>query len=64
MLIDDFGYEDLVFALAQGGLKIRLDPRSNRMFQLQELLEVFHQDSSDEDADLVLINRLPADMQR
>lgn len=47
MVIDDFGYEDLILYLAQSGMKIFLDEKRNVIFRRQSLLEHFATDSSE-----------------
>lgn len=58
MLIKYFGYEDLIFMLAQRGIQIYLDEWSKVTFGAQQMLEQFCTKASE--ADIVLINDLPS----
>lgn len=59
MLVDDFGYEDLIFSLAQKGISIYLDAYRVELFKRQLLLQ--HFTSNPYDANIILTNELPCD---
>lgn len=64
MLIDDFGYEDLIFELAtKYGVKIFLDgTKSAELFRLQQCLDHFCIDQTE--ADIILVNKLATDTKK
>lgn len=57
MLIDDFGYEDLLYDLAQKGIRICLDLQRSEIFQRQQILDLFT--NNFDDADIIVLNQLP-----
>lgn len=62
MLIDNFGYEDLIFELARNSVKVFLDPQSAEMFKMQQLDEYFCNDENE--ADIVLVKKLAEDTEK
>lgn len=60
MLIDDFGYEDLIFNLATKGIKIYLDAYRSEIFTRQQIAHYFTTDFSN--ADILLMNHLDNDL--
>lgn len=59
MLIDSFGYEDLIFELSKKGVKIFLDTQSMQIFKLQQNLDQFCTNQTE--ADIILVNKLAED---
>lgn len=62
MLIDDFGYEGLIFELMQKGFKICLIDRHINIFRRLNSLHLVEKDSNS--ADIILVNQLSSDIQR
>lgn len=62
MLIDDFGYEDLIFDLAQRGILIYLDALRVELFKRQLLLQHFTLDPYE--AHIILTNELASDTKK
>lgn len=56
MLIDDFGYEDLLFDLLMSGIKICLDLKRSEIFKRQQILEYF--ETNPDEADIIITNEL------
>lgn len=59
MLIDDFGYEDLIFDLAKRGISIYLDAPRVELFKRQLLFQHFTSDPYK--ANIILTNELVSD---
>lgn len=62
MVIDSFGYEDLIFELAKNSIEIFLDPQSAEIFKLQPYSDYFCNDENE--ADIVLVNELAKDTEK
>ncbi|XP_055323392.1 uncharacterized protein LOC129578607 [Sitodiplosis mosellana] len=63
MLIDNFGYEDLIFELVKNEVKIYLDPEySTEIFKWQQCLDQFCTDQAE--ADIILVNKLAEDTEK
>lgn len=56
MLVDDFGYEDLLFMLAERDIDIQLDEKRVEIFKRQNLLNYFCTDSNE--AKITLVNHI------
>lgn len=62
MLIDEFGYEDLLFMLAENGVKIHLNEKCAKIFGEQNLVQHFCKDQND--ADIILVDKFSSDIQK
>lgn len=62
MLVEDFGYEDLIFKLAQEGITICLDDKRIEIFKRLDSLHFFHMNKNT--AQIRLVDQFPSDIQR
>ncbi|XP_031631109.1 uncharacterized protein LOC116345667 [Contarinia nasturtii] len=62
MIIDDFGYEDLIFLLAKKGIKIYPDTKRVEIFNRQQISNVFCMDF--QQAEVYLVDQLPDNVQK
>lgn len=60
MLVDDFGYEDLLFMLAKNGFKIHLTEKLTEIFETQKLLQYFCNEPNK--ANIILVDKLSNDV--
>lgn len=56
MLVDDFGYENLLFMLAKKGIKVFLDDKTTEIFKRQDILHHFCNDRNE--AKITVVNHL------
>lgn len=56
MLVNEFGYEDLLFMLAKRDIRIYLGDERLEIFKRQDILHYFCNDPNE--ADIILVNRL------
>lgn len=66
MLVDRFGYEDLIYELARHSIKVFLDPQSLEVFKLQQHIIALHEFfcSDENEAEIVLVNKLAEDTEK
>lgn len=62
MLIDDFGYEDLLFMLAKDGIRIFLGEKRAKIFKKQDVLHHFCDDPNE--AHIIIVDELPRDIEK
>lgn len=62
MLIDDFGYEDLLFDLTQKGIRVCLDYYRSEVFKRQQILHLFA--ANPDEADITITNELADNYQK
>lgn len=62
MIIDDFGYEDLIFALVENGIRIHfLKSKRIQIFKRHRFFDSAQ--SAESDADIILEDQLPDNFQ-
>lgn len=62
MLVDEFGYESLLFMLAKNGIKIYLDNKRKEIFKRQDMLENFCNDLNE--ANIILVDTIAVDIEK
>lgn len=62
LMIDDFGYEDLLFDLLMRGIRICLDLKRSEIFKRQQILHFFT--TNPDEADIIVTNELADNFQK